>query len=274
MHSGPFHDPTDDRYRSTLRYLAAAANSGWGEHYGGQRSVDLRSEHETTGPAFVCDVMVSGVVAAHEGAVFKEIVDALIRNHVSAVPVINQRRQVIGVVSESDLLARVSGGHVTHPRGHRLSARREERAKLHATSAHDLMTSPAVTTTPDTTIEEAARTCADHRVRRLPVVDGSGLLVGIVTRADLLQPFLRPDDEIRQDIEQRVIVATFVMNPAQLAVTVRDGIVVLRGQLERRLVLDAFIGAVRNVPGVIDVDDSMLTYEYDDLSTRGTFAGN
>jgi CBS domain-containing protein len=261
MSSGPFHDRIDDRYRSTLRYLATEA---YADPDGPDESDPAPPRSMApTGAAFVGDVMVTGVVAAHEGAVFKEIVDALVRNHISAVPVIDSRRRVIGIVSEADLLARVCG-RVTHPRGHRLTAHREQRAKMHAETARELMTSPPVVTTPHATIEEAARICARARVRRLPVVDPHGVLVGIVTRGTLLQPFLRPDDEICEDIQKNVITSAFVMNPFDLDVHVTDGIVTLRGQVERRLLLDSLVAAVRNVAGVIDVDDSLLTYRFDD----------
>jgi CBS-domain-containing membrane protein len=106
------------------------------------------------GPELVRDVMVTSVVAAPEQAVFKEIADALIRNRVSAVPVIDADRRVVGLVSEADLLARVSRAHLSLPRSHGLSARREERRKLHAATARELMTSPAVVITPHAAITD------------------------------------------------------------------------------------------------------------------------
>jgi CBS domain-containing protein len=244
-----------DADRSTLRYLS---------------DVVAREAHRPgfrppvpAGPERVRDVMVTSVVAAHEGAVFKEIVDALIRNRVSAVPVIADDRRVLGVVSEADLLARVSKAHLTLPRGHRLSAHSEERRKLHAATASALMTSPAYVIAPHASIADAAWHAARNRVRRLPVVDDNGVLVGIVTRSDLLRGFLRPDEDIRDDITQNLIVGAFMLDPNSVEVSVEEGVVTLRGQVERRSIALEIVDNVRNWSGVVDVDDK-LTYQTDD----------
>jgi CBS domain-containing protein len=244
-----------DADNSTLRYLS---------------DVVAREAHRPgvrppvpPGPERVRDVMVTAVVAAHEGAVFKEIVDALIRNRVSAVPVIDADRRVLGVVSESDLLARVSKAHLALPRGHLLSAHSEERRKLHAANASELMTSPAYVIAPHASIADAAWHAARSRVRRLPVVDDNGVLLGIVTRSDLLRPFLRPDEDIRDDITQNVIVGAFVLDPNCVEVSVEEGVVTLRGQVERRSIALEVVDNVRNWSGVVDVIDK-LTYRTDD----------
>jgi CBS domain-containing protein len=254
-HSTDRLDPKGEQYRSTLRYLAATARDG---------SVRDIPDSVPTGPEYVRDVMVTGVVAAHEEAVFKEIVAALARNRISAVPVVDELRRVVGVVSESDLLARVSGGPVTLPRGHRFTGHAETRTKLHAATARELMTAPAVVTRPETHIAEAARLAAETRVRRLPVVDEYGVLIGIVTRADLLRPFLRPDSDIREDIERNIVLGSFLLNPHTVDVDVTEGVVSLRGELERKYVVDAFVDSVRAVSGVVDVDATGLRYTVDD----------
>ena len=134
--------------------------------------------------ATVGDVMHPGVVAAHEEAAFKQIADALVRNGVSAVPVIDDDRKVVGVVSESDLLARTSDE--AHP-------------DLDDVTARELMTTPPVVTRRDVPVAEAAHLATQAGVRRLPVVDSDGVLVGIVTRADLLKGLLRSDEETAED---------------------------------------------------------------------------
>ena len=253
--TGTIPNPGAASYESTLRYLSAVAGS---ESHRRGRAASI-----PPGPEAVRDVMVTGVVAAHEGALFKEIVDALVRNRVSAVPVIDADRRVLGIVSESDLLARVSGTHLALPRGHRLSRRGERRRKLHAATARELMTSPAVVISPDAAIADAAFHAARARVRRLPVVDGNGVLVGIVTRSDLLRVFLRPDAQIRADIRQNVVVGAFILDPGSVEVAVDEGVVTLRGQLERKLLAVALVDAVRAVSGVVDVVDA-LSYRVDD----------
>lgn len=262
--TGLYTDATDARYSSMLRYLGAVA-------YADPTKPLLRPEAPVRAVGrldeCVLDVMAVGVVAAREDAVFKEIVTALLRNHVSAVPVVDARRRVVGVVSEADLLARVSGGHLARPRGHRLSGRAERRTKLHAATARDLMTAPAIVARPDMPIAVAARLAADARVRRLPVVDADGVLVGIVTRADLLRPFLRPDDDIRHDIQTNIVDGSLFTSPYGVDVAVDEGVVTLRGHLERRLMTKALVESVHGVAGVIDVDASALGYQYDDSPT-------
>lgn len=224
------------------------------------------------GPGFVREVMTTGVVTVHEHATFKEVVAALVANRISAVPVLDADRRVVGVVSESDLLTRVSRAHRGHYRGRHFAHYPRTRDRMRAATARTLMTSPAVvTTTPDVPITDAARSAAEARVRRLPVVDSDGVLVGIVTRADLLRPFLRPDAEIRDDIVGNVIVGMFVLNAHDFTVDVDEGVVRLRGQVEHKSSRTPLLEAVRAVGGVVDVDHTGLTYRYDDSPAPAAF---
>lgn len=243
--------PTADRYQSALeRYLAVVGNEASGRPEG---LTATRHVHDLVG-----DVMTRGTVAAHEEAVFKEIVDALSRNRISAVPVVDSDRKVIGVVSESDLLTRVVGETGTPPRGHRRS-RADTKRKLQASTAAELMTSPAVTVTPRTTVAEAARIAARAKVRRLPVVDDNGVLEGIVTRSDLLRVFLRDDSDIRRDVEQLIRYGT-ELDPATIGVGVNEGVVTLTGDVERRLQASRLVAGVRAVSGVVDVEDRLQSH--------------
>ena len=200
--------------------------------------------------------MTEGVVAAHEGAVFKEIVAALARNKIRAVPIINDNRKVIGVVSASDLLHRVVSGPGTRPRERRAPQ------STHSATAAELMTTPAVTTRPHATIVEAAQRAAHARVRTLPVVDANGTLVGIVSQGDLLRVFLRDDDAIRDEIEQYAS-GTVHIESARLSFDVTEGVVTVRGTLERQLQVAQLINRIRAVPGVVDIDNQ-LTARFDD----------
>jgi CBS domain-containing protein len=212
----------------------------------------------------VGDVMTTAVVAAHEGAVFKEIVDSLTRNNISGVPVIDVERRVVGVVSASDLLVRLAPGHLELPRGHWLTSHAESRRKLHAATARELMTAPAVHVTADTPIAEAARLATESRVRRLPVVSSEGLLIGIVTKTDLLRAFLRPDGEILRDVVDNVVVGEFAVDPTGLDITVIEGVVTVSGQMERKQLADYLVESIREVGGVVDVVSSALGYHADD----------
>jgi CBS domain-containing protein len=247
--------PTADRYHGALvRYLNALADDAARVH----ASVAPPSAPAT----LVGDVMTSAVVAAHQDAVFKEIVAALARNRVSAVPVIDDDRKVVGVVSETDLLAHMAldgAGPLRVRRADKLSATRK---KAHASTAAELMTSPAVTTRPHAAIVEAARIAARAGVRHLPVVDAHGVLIGIVSRRDLLQVFLREDDEIREEIEAYAA-RTLRLDSSALTIDVTEGVVTLAGKLERALQVGKLVNHVRGVSGVVDVDNQ-LTARFDD----------
>jgi CBS domain-containing protein len=137
----------------------------------------------------VREVMTAPVVAVRRHARYAEIADTLRRHGVSAVPVIDARTRVLGVVSEADLLPKVEfpadGG--TGPLVPEHRRQRRARAKAVLDTAAELMTHPAVTVSPDASITHAARLMDDHRVKRLPVIDSEGRLVGVVSRCDLLR---------------------------------------------------------------------------------------
>jgi CBS domain-containing protein len=137
-----------------------------------------------------------------------------------------------------------------------------------AETAADLMTSPAVTISADATVAEAARLTAKARVHRLPVVDGMGELLGIVSRSDLLKFYLRDDDSTRTQIIDGIVVGQMAIDPLALTVTVEEGIVGLSGKLERRLLVQDLLDEVRAIDGVVavhstvgyDVDDTPMPY--------------
>jgi CBS domain-containing protein len=206
--------------------------------------------------ATVRDVMTTHVVAVRENATYKEMAAKLREFRVSAFPVLDDGNKVIGVVSETDLLTKealeysvpgVMGG-ILHGR---------ERAKAAAVSAAELMTRPAVTISPRESVSRAARLMYSRKLKRLPVVDDDGRLVGIVSRADLLGVFSRPDAEIRHDIIENVIVGTVLTDPARFTVTVKDGVVTVGGKPENASVGRDMIGEIRHVEGVIAVRDRL-----------------
>ncbi|MFF3200999.1 CBS domain-containing protein [Streptomyces sp. NPDC002962] len=213
-------------------------------------------------------LMVGDVVTARRDTPFKEVVRLLEEHRISGLPVIDENHKVIGVISETDLMlrqARESGSTGVLARCRRLIGGRARRAsaKSRARTAGGVMSAPAVTVRADATVAEAARLMTEHRVERLPVVDEEGSLVGIVTRRDLLQVFLRTDAEIRREVQQEVFVNTLWLAPHAVEATVRDGVVTLTGQLERRSEIPIAVGMTRRLDGVVDVVDH-LSYRLDD----------
>ena len=172
------------------------------------------------------DVMTSAVVTVDRLTPYKEIVRLLSEYRVSSLPVLAGGWQVIGLVSETDLLAVHDS---TERRGRSAAARR--RVRQPGRSAHtagELMTAPPVTVRPDATLSAATRMMATHRVTSLPVTGSDRELIGIVSRRDLLSAFLRPDADITREVRHLVDALPF-RNPADVIVEVHHGVVTLAG---------------------------------------------
>ncbi len=117
------------------------------------------------------------------------------------------------------------------------------------------MTRPAVTIGPDQPVPRAACLMHTRGLRRLPVVDGRGELLGILSRADVLRVFSRADQEILREITQDVIADGFFTDPGRLTVTVQDGVVTLAGNPGSAILGYNIVDEVRKVEGVVDVRD-------------------
>lgn len=221
--------------------------------------------------AIVADVMTRKVIAVREGATFKEIATRLQEDHVSAFPVIDQDNKVIGVVSAADLLAKeaIAGEeqNFTGPLAGLLH--RQEREKARGVTAAELMTRPPVTVRSDDPVSQAAQLMYDRRVKRLPVVDGAGRLAGIVSRTDVLSVFSRPDDEIRQQITNDVILDSYLMDPNRFKVTVKDGVVTIDGEPETAEVGREMIDAIRHIEGAVAVRDRLAYPAAEPVHTFG-----
>ncbi|WP_371656345.1 MULTISPECIES: CBS domain-containing protein [unclassified Streptomyces] len=219
--------------------------------------------------AKVGSVMTSDVVSTRTSVPFKEIARLLAEHHISGLPVVDDDDKVVGVLSETDLMARQTEAEDPYepPRRFRPASfgrgARARRKKARARTAGELMSRPPITVRADGTIAVAARTMAAHRVERLPVLDAEDRLVGIVTRHDLLQVFLRSDDEIRAEVVRDVLVGTLWLSHGTIDITVREGVVTLSGQLERRSEIPLAVRMSRMVDGVVAVVDE-LGYQLDD----------
>jgi CBS domain-containing protein len=214
--------------------------------------------------SLVKDLMTTPVVTVGPATPFKELVARLAEHKVSAVPVVNDAGLVLGVVSEADLLLKEE---FPDPDADLpllwTRRRRAEHDKAAGAVARDLMTVALVYISPDATVAEAARRLHTAQVKRLPVLGEGGRLVGIISRSDLLKVFNRPDQAIRREIIEEVIVGEFLMDPNRFFIRVQDGVVVLEGRVEQRSLLPLLIRAVHGVEGVVRVEDR-LAYDIDD----------
>ncbi len=209
------------------------------------------------------DVMTTAVVTVDRITPYKEIARLLTEHKISSVPVLSMGRHVVGLVSEADLVAaedeaaqRARVGDERRARWLAFSRRGQEHSAM---SAGDLMTAPAITIHPDAPVPSAARVMHTRQIRMLPVVDPEGKLIGVVSRRDLLSVFLRPDEEIAEDVRQ-VLDEVFGAVGMDLTVTVgvRNGVVTLTGVPEPKAGTHDDLFPVANrliwgVDGVVDV---------------------
>lgn len=213
----------------------------------------------------MADVMTKEVVYAEPDTTFRECADLLRIHKVSALPVVDFTGRVIGIVSEADLLAKEEARGSSARLIDKLSRRRRRAAD--GRLAEDVMSSPPITVRPFTTVAQAARLMHGKHVKRLPVIDDNGWLVGIVSRADLLKTFLRSDGSIRREIVDDVLHRKFFVDPATATVEVRKGLVRLRGQVETKSLSALIEREVEAIEGTIGVDNS-LTFKLDDTGLR------
>jgi CBS domain-containing protein len=204
-------------------------------------------------PHIVSDVMTRTVVAIGRDAPFKDIVRLMEQWKVSALPVLEGEGRVIGVVSEADLLPKEEFRD-SDPDRYTQLRRLSDLAKAGGMTARDLMSTPAVTVHADSTLAQAARIMVQRRVKRLPVIDAEGVLEGIVSRADLLKVFLRPDEELAEEVRREVVAHLFPVPLEPIRVDVEDGVVTLTGRIRDTSLVPVAARLIRAVEGVVDVE--------------------
>ncbi len=215
----------------------------------------------------VRDLMTGEVVTVLPTTPIKDVARLLVEHRISGMPVVDDGGRIVGVVSEGDLifkeqapdsverrpLARIFGDS---------PATRAELAKVLALTAGDAMTAPAITVVADSLVAEAAATMTRNRVNRLPVVEGD-MLVGVVSRADVVRALVRTDEELAESIREDVLYGTMWLDPGLFDVVVTDGKARIRGRVERRSEAEMIERIAMMVPGVIGVTTE-LTWELDD----------
>ncbi|WP_137991136.1 CBS domain-containing protein [Streptomyces vilmorinianum] len=197
----------------------------------------------------VADLMTPTAVSVVAGTTFKEIARLLDEFDITAVCVVDESNRPLGVVSEADLVRRRAAG--TGP-----------------DTAGSLMSSPAVVARPEWSVVRAARVMERAKVKRLPVVDDDGRLVGVLSRSDLVQLFLRRDRAIQEEIVEDVVTQTLGLSPSALSVEVTDGRVTLSGTVRRRSLVPVILRLCNSVDGVVGVVDRLQYEDEDDDLTR------
>jgi len=218
----------------------------------------------------VRDLMTAEVLTVSPEAPLKDVAAILAEHGISGVPVCDAGGRVLGVVSEGDILFKEQGVRERH--GGALAwlvdgSRWQDTSKASARTAGEAMTSPAITITQDRPAAAAARIMLDRAVNRLPVVR-DGILVGIVSRSDLVRAFTRSDEEIAAEIREDVLRRALWLDPDSVEITVRRGEVRLAGEIEAKSDAEVLTKLVLRIPGVVSVGSDVL-YRVDDLQRVG-----
>ncbi|MFE9846162.1 CBS domain-containing protein [Streptomyces goshikiensis] len=207
----------------------------------------------------VADLMTDEVVSVAPDTAFKDVAKLLAQYGVSGLPVLDDEDRVVGVVSQTDVLAHAAPP--PHPA--------EETARpTGPPTAGDVMSAPAVTVHAEETAADAARLMTRRGIERLPVVDEEDRLVGIVTRRDLLRLFVRPDSEIRRRVTDEVLTEVLGVPTGAVDVHVVDGCVTLDGRIERRSQLPALLSLIEQLEGVVAVASHVRARTDDTLATH------
>ncbi|MFJ8113332.1 CBS domain-containing protein [Streptomyces sp. NPDC096132] len=261
----PWTPQEDFRQDALRRYLAAVAGAASArsteesERPHGREHLEPRAttapEPPVRKPAVprVRDVMRVPAASVPGDMTFLDVAHALAREQVNALPVVDADDHVIGVVSESDLLAKAAV--MAEPRRHGAVGRLWQHRlydKSHGDTAATLMTFPPVTVHPEQKVADAAWTAAHGRLKRLPVTDHHGRLVGVVSRLDLLRALIRDDAEILAEVES--LVGRHLLDPRGVEVTVERGVVTVAGRVDKALVPE-LLASVRDIDDVVDVVD-------------------
>ena len=214
----------------------------------------------------VLDIMTTDPLTVSPDTSLKEAARLLVSERVSGLPVMEGGR-LVGIVTEGDFL-RQEASRQSPSRYSLLDALFGESTagESGAATVREVMTEKVITITPDASLGEAARTMANKGVKRLPVVDDERL-VGIISRADVVNAFTKPDEVIQDEVEQDVIRRILFIDPGAVEVTVRDGVVTLAGEVESRSEAELLEELVRRIAGVVKVVGD-LTFEVDDRTAR------
>jgi CBS domain-containing protein len=211
----------------------------------------------------VRDLMTTDPITTTPDTPLKEAARLMVRHKVSGLPVLSGDK-VVGIVTEGDFLRQ----EANRDQPYRFSLLDalfgdEPAAPPAADTVGQVMTEQVLTVAPDASLSEAARIMSSRRVKRLPVVGPDGTLLGVISRADVVNAFTKPDEVIEDEIREDIVCRLLFLDPAAVRVSVKDGVVSLSGELENRTEAHLLEELTRRLDGVIRVD-SQVTFEVDD----------
>jgi len=208
----------------------------------------------------VKDAMTASVKTITPEASLKDAAGTFAEHRIGGSPVVDREGRILGVLTDTDILLKEraelpSRGlrSLLHP--HEASALA---SKVEARTVEEAMSVPAITAEPTWPVSEAAEVMLEHGVNRLPVVE-DGRLVGIITRHDLVRLFARSDSEIERDIREEALRGLSWTEDLELSV--RNGEVTLRGEVDSTYDAEALPDVIRRIPGVVGVDSELTAWD-------------
>ncbi len=211
----------------------------------------------------VIDVMTTDVITVAPETSLKEAARRMIAAGISGLPVVDEDGRVVGIITEADFVEAEADRSWGRDRRRLLDAVFGERRPRQAQTVEDAMSRNPLVVDHDSDITEAARKMTDHNVKRLPVVNPDGRLEGIISRADIMMAFARPDETIALEVEKEVIRRILMLDPDDISVDVVDGVVTLSGEVPNRSdarLLEELAGRLEGVTRV----DASLNWTADD----------
>ncbi len=198
----------------------------------------------------VVDLMTTEVIAVSRDTGLREAARLMFRNRVSGLPITEPDGTLIGIITEADFL--------------RLEVERQEGARDQAVTVGEVMSIGVVTVRPEMEIYEAAKIMAVQEVKRLPVVDDDNRLLGVISRADIVSIFTRPDDVIEDEIREDLLRRVLFIDPDDLRVSVTNGVVALSGEVGTRAEASMLEELTNRLDGVFGVE-TKLTWLHADV---------
>jgi len=219
----------------------------------------------------VHELMTTAVVTARVATPLTRAIDDMIRHGISGLPVVDDERRVVGIVTEADVIAR--RGFLPLP--HEPSAILDEqvrryrnvwRQKVEGCTVGEVMSTPVETVAADASLSTATARMVTMSHRRLPVVDEKGRLVGIISRRDVLRVLHGDDAETAAAVRRALSDPSRCPPDHDVTASITDGTVTLHGSVHDRADLAAIVTVVRDLPGVLAVDAACV----EDRSSRPT----
>ncbi|MFM0136272.1 CBS domain-containing protein [Caballeronia grimmiae] len=222
------------------------------------------------------DVMTSSVVSVKPDTTVHDLAALLVQHRISAAPVVDEDKRVIGMISEGDLLRRdeIDTEKKPHRRSWWLEMVGTDRGagayiRSHARTVGELMTREPVCVDEDATLADIASILESHHIKRVPVLR-QGRLIGIVSRSNIVQALASAvaeeslpgsstsDAEIRTMLMGKLAGRDWAFPGRNIVV--RDGVVHLWGAMWSSDQLDAMRIAAQRIPGVRSVEDHTVPY--------------